>query len=141
MARRKYQEEMSYEELLKAVGDIESKMADKMSDRELLRIVKRIESPLFEFEFRNMGPRKRCKENVVAKQRFTTRLKELRQTSQDDNVGVEIIHALKREIALQTQNQPDIQPHHTLHFNMQAKVFTHAFQSTTFSVKEFQQGS
>ena len=28
-----------------------------------------------------------------------------------------------------------------LHFNMQAKVFTHAFQSTTFSVKEFQQGS
>ncbi|RMX59129.1 hypothetical protein pdam_00009813 [Pocillopora damicornis] len=35
----------------------------------------------------------------------------------------------------------DIQLHHMLHFNMQAKVFTHAFQSTTFSVKEFQQGS
>ena len=42
---------------------------------------------------------------------------------------------------LQIQNQPDIQPHHTLHFNMQAKIFTHAFQSTKFSVIEFKQGS
>ena len=33
---------MSDEELLKAVEDIESKMADEMSDRELLRAVKRI---------------------------------------------------------------------------------------------------
>ena len=84
---------MSDEELLKTVEDIESKMADEMSDRELLRAVKRIKSPLFEFEFRTIGPRKYCKENVVAKQWFTTRLKELRRPSQDDNVGVEIIHA------------------------------------------------
>ena len=55
---------MSDEELLKTV-DIESKMADEMSDRELLRAVKRIECPLFEFEFRTIGPRKCCKENVV----------------------------------------------------------------------------
>ena len=75
MAKRKYQKEMSDEELLKAVEDIESKMADEMSDRELLRAVKRIESPLFEFEIRTMGPRRRHKENVVAKQRFTTRFK------------------------------------------------------------------
>ena len=84
---------MTDEELLKTVEDIESKMADEMSDRELLRAVKRIKSPLFEFEFRTIGPRKCCKENVVAKQWFTTRLKELRRPSQDDNVGVEIIHA------------------------------------------------
>ena len=88
-----------------------------------------------------MGPRKRWKENVVAKQQFTTRLKELRQPTQDDDVGVEIIHALECAIALQIQNQPDIQPHHMLHFNRQAKVFTHAFQSTTFSVKELPRGS
>ena len=73
---------MSDEELLKTVH-IESKMADEMSDRELLRAVKRIESSLFEFEFRTIGPRKCCKENVVAKQWFTTRLKELRQPSQE----------------------------------------------------------
>ena len=78
---------------------------------------------------------------MVAKQRFTARLKELRQPSPDDNVGVSITHALERAIAQQIQNQPDIQPHHTLHFNMQAEGYTHAFQSTTFSVKEFQQGS
>lgn len=42
MAKRKYQKEISDEELLKAVEDIESKMADEMSDRELLRAVKRI---------------------------------------------------------------------------------------------------
>ena len=42
MAKRKYQKEISDEELLRAVEDIESKMADEMSDRELLRAVKRI---------------------------------------------------------------------------------------------------
>ena len=64
MEKRKYQEEMSNEELLKAVEDVESKMADEMSDRELLRAVKRIESPLFELEFQTMGLRKRCKTKV-----------------------------------------------------------------------------
>ena len=50
-------------------------------------------------------------------------------------------HALERTIAQQIQNQPDTQPHHTLHFNMQAEGYTHAFQSITFSVKQFQEGS
>ena len=45
------------------------------------------------------------------------------------------------QLLYKSKNQPDIQPHHTLRFNMQAKIFTHAFQSTTFSVKEFKQGS
>ena len=57
---------------------------------------------------------------MVAKQRFTARLKEIRQPSPDDNVGVSITHALERAIAQQIQNQPDTQPHHTLHFNMRA---------------------
>ena len=64
-----------------------------------------------------------------------------RITPPDDNVGVSITHALERAIAQQIQNQPDIQPHHTLHFKMQAQGYTHAFQSTSFSMKEFQQGS
>ena len=141
MAKRKFVEDLSDEELLKVVEDIESKMVNEMSDEELLKAVKRIETPLFEFEFRTVGLGKRWKTNVVVKQRFTARLKELRQPSPDDNVGVSITHALERAIAQQIQNQPDIRPHHTLHLNMQAEGYTHAFQTTTFSVKEFQQAN
>ena len=68
---------------------------------------------------------------MVAKQRFTARLKELRQPSPDDNVGVSITHELERAIAQRIQNQPDTQPHHTLHFNMQAKGYTYLFRSAT----------
>ena len=57
---------------------------------------------------------------MVAKQRLTAYLKEKRQPSPHDNVGVSITHALERAIAQQIQNQPDTQPHHTLHFNMRA---------------------
>lgn len=112
-----------------------------MRDEEFFRAVKHFESPLFEFEFQTAGPRKRCKKNVVAKQRFTARWKELRQPSKDYNVGIEITHSLEHAIAQQIQNQPDIRPHHTPHFNMQAEGYIHTFQSTTFSVKEFQYGS
>ena len=63
--------------------------------------MKRIESPLFEFEFRTVGPRKHWKKNMVAKQRFTARLKELRPPSPDDNVFISITHALERAIAQQ----------------------------------------
>ena len=62
--------------------------------------MKRIESPLFEFEFRTVGPRKRWKKNVVAKQRFTARTKELRPPSPDD-LFISITHALERAIAQQ----------------------------------------
>ena len=51
-------------------------MVNEMSGEELLKAVKRIESLLLEFEFRTVGPCKRWKKNVVAKQRFTERLKE-----------------------------------------------------------------
>ena len=54
-------------------------MVNEMSDEELLKAVKCIESLLFEFEFRTVGPRKRWKKKMVAKQQFTARLKELRQ--------------------------------------------------------------
>ena len=31
--------------------------------------------------------------------------------------------------------------HSTMHFTMQSRAFTHAFQSTTFTVREFEEGS
>ena len=88
-----------------------------------------------------MGLCKCWKKNVVVKQQFTARLKEKRQPLPDNNVGVSSTHTLERAVAQQIQNQPDTQPHHKLNFNMQAEGYTHAFQSTTISVKTFQQGS
>ena len=79
MAKRKFVEELSDEELLKVVENIESKMVNEMNGKELLKAVKRFESLLFEFEFQTVGPCKRWKKNEVAKQRFTAHLKELRQ--------------------------------------------------------------
>ena len=62
MAKRKFVEELSDEELLKVVENIQSKMVNEMSDEELLKAVKRIKSPLFEFKFRPWG-----RENVGRK--------------------------------------------------------------------------
>lgn len=36
---------------------------------------------------------------------------------------------------------PNLQPHHTVHFTMQSDHFSHAFQSTTFTVDKFRQDS
>ena len=105
---------MSDEELLKVVEDIELKMVNEMSDEETYQIT----TLWILVQF--VGPCKRWKKNVVAKQWFTAHFKEKRQPSPDDNVGVSITHALERAIAQQIQNQPDTQPHHTLHFNMRA---------------------
>lgn len=65
-------------------------MADEMSNEELLKAVKRIKSPLFEFEFQTVGPLKCWKKNVVARQPFAAHLKEFCQPSQDDYDGAEI---------------------------------------------------
>lgn len=65
-------------------------MADETSNEELLKAVKRIKSPLFEFEFQTVGPLKRWKKNVVARQPFAAHLKEFCQPSQDDYDGAEI---------------------------------------------------
>ena len=64
MAKRKFVEELSDEELLKVVENIESKMVNEMSGEKLLKAVKHIESLLFEFEFRTVGPCKRWKKNL-----------------------------------------------------------------------------
>ena len=64
MAQRKFVEELSDEELLKVVENIESKMVNEMSGEKLLKAVKHIESLLFEFEFRTVGP---CKKGAVGR--------------------------------------------------------------------------
>ena len=60
--KKKFVEDLSDEELLKVVEDVELNMVKKMSDEELLKAVKHIESPLFKFKFRPWG-----RENVGRK--------------------------------------------------------------------------
>ena len=54
--------------------------------------------PLFEMEFGASGPGKNWIKNLVAKQRFTVRLQELRTPASDDGVGQEITFVLERAI-------------------------------------------
>jgi len=52
-----------------------------------------------------------------------------------------LTHALQRSIEQQIAQDPTLTPHSTVHFTMQSSAFTHAFQSTTFTVREFEEGS
>ena len=50
-------------------------------------------------------------------------------------------HALERAIERQIEADYTLTPHSTVHFTMQSNTFTHAFQSTTFTVREFEDGT
>jgi len=52
-----------------------------------------------------------------------------------------VTHALRRAIERQIASDDTLTPHSTIHFTMQSNTFTHAFQSTTFTVGEFREGS
>ena len=95
---------------------------------------------LFDFQFQKSGPRKNWK-NVVNKSTFNARLTQLRTPKPSDDIGDEITSALVRSIDQQIDTDPSIAPHHIIHFNMQAEGYRHAFQSTSFTVQEFSNGS
>jgi len=61
--------------------------------------------------------------------------------TQNDDLGTEVTHALQRAIKQQIEADNTLTPHYTVHFTMQPNTFTHAFQSTTFTVCEFEDGS
>lgn len=92
--------------------------------------------PLFEMEFRASGPGKNWIKNLVAKQRFTVRLQELRTPASDDDVGQEITSVLERAILKEMKKREKVAPHHVVHFHLQAG-YSHAFRSASFTVKEF----
>lgn len=64
-----------------------------------------------------------------------------RQAERTDNLGEEVTQALRRAIEQQIAADRTLSPHTTVHFTMHSSVFSHAFQSTTFTVREFEQGS
>jgi len=96
--------------------------------------------PLLEFELRPVGARRNW-QNVLNKQRFKATLKQHRDVTPRDNLGQELTHALQRSIEQQIAQDPTLTPNSTVHFTMQSSAFTHAFQSTTFTVREFEEGS
>lgn len=98
------------------------------------------EKPLFNFQFKKSGSRRGWKQ-IVNKSTFNANLIQLRTPTPKDNIGEEITSALVRSIDEQIKLDPSLAPHHMLHFNMQAEGYQHAFQSTSFTLAEFEEGS
>ena len=96
--------------------------------------------PLFEFHFTPTNPPRHW-QRVVERQRFRAVVDQNRELHPDDDLGGELTSALRRAIETQLRNSPNIEPHHAVHFTMQSDHFSHAFQSATFTVKEFQDDS
>lgn len=96
--------------------------------------------PLLEFNFTPTAHRQRWR-NVLHKQTFQARIEQKRRPTTSDNLGHEVTTALFRAIDREITRNTTLAPHSTVHFMMQSDQFTHAFQSTTFSVHEFRQGS
>ena len=97
-------------------------------------------NPLLEFDLQPVGARRNWR-NALNKQRYEATLRQQRDSTPNDNIGQELTHALRRSIQRQIDADNTLTPHSTVHFTMQSSAFTHAFQSTTFTVREFVQGS
>ena len=97
-------------------------------------------NPLLEFDLQPVGARRNWR-NALNKQRYEATLRQQRDSTPNDNIGQELTHALRRSIQRQIDDDNTLTPHSTVHFTMQSSAFTHAFQSTTFTVREFVQGS
>ena len=96
--------------------------------------------PLLDFQLRPLGARRNWK-NVVNKQRYDATIQQHRDPTDKEDLGHEVTQALRRAIERQIASDDTLTPHSTVHFTMQSNTFTHAFQSTTFTVREFREGS
>ena len=97
-------------------------------------------TPLLEFDLQPIGARRNWR-NVLNRQRFEATLRQRRDITSADNLGQELTRALQRSIEQQIAADNTLTPHSTVHFTMQSSAFSHAFQSTTFTVREFEEGS
>jgi len=97
-------------------------------------------SPLLDFQLRPIGARQRWK-NVLNKQRYQATLQQHRDVTSGDDLGVELVNALRRAIEGQIARDTTLTPNSTVHFTLQSDAFDHAFQSTTFTIREFEEGS
>ena len=63
------------------------------------------------------------------------------ETRNNDDLGGELTSALHGAIERELRNSQNLEQHHAVHFALQSDHFSHAFQSATFTVREFQQDS
>lgn len=96
--------------------------------------------PLLDFVLRPVGARRNWR-NVLNRQSYQGRIQQHRDPQPHDDLGQELTNGLRRTIQQQIEADHTLTPHSTLHFVMQSDAFTHAFQSTTFTVGEFEEGS
>jgi len=97
-------------------------------------------NPLLDFQLQPIGTRRNWR-NVLNKQRFEATLQQHRDATDNDDLGIEVTQALRRAIECQIASDDNLSPHSIAHFTMQSDNFTHAFQSTTFTVREFKDRS
>ena len=79
--------------------------------------------------------------SVLQKDRFRATLIQTREPGEREDLGEALTIALREAINERILATPNIAPHHAYHFTMQSDLFSHAFQSTTFTVREFQEDS
>ena len=98
-------------------------------------------SPLFTFHNTGRYERRGWQNQAAERDHFKLRLEQNRNASGSDNVGQELVEALHSVINEHLNSTERLQPHHYVHFTLQSKAFSHAFQSTEFTVREFREGS
>ena len=94
-----------------------------------------IPSPLFAFDFSAVGQRRRWR-NVVQGQSFRATLRQLREPRTNDDIGRQLVEALRVAIDRELQSL-QVRPYDRVNFSMQAHGFAVAFQSVNFEVREF----
>ena len=97
-------------------------------------------TPLLDFDLQPIGARRNWR-NVLNRQRCEATLRQRQDIAPTDNLGQELTCALQRSTEQQIADDNTLAPHSTVHFTMQSSAFTHAFQSTTFTVREFKESS
>ena len=99
-------------------------------------------NPLFEFHLETTQPRRNWR-NVLDKQDFKANIHQTREATPHDNLGQQITDALYLSVLHRMQADPTLQPHHRIHFVLQASTnqFNHPFQSSTFTLQEFEEGN
>ena len=97
-------------------------------------------SHLLDFQLQPVGARRRWN-NVLHKQRYQARLQQHRDPTPHDDLGNELTSALRRAVGRQIEDDHTLAPHSTLHFAMQSDTLPHAFQSNTFVLRVFVDGS
>ena len=99
--------------------------------------------PVFEFDLRRAQLPRRWR-NTVEKHRYSGKLRQQRNPTEDDNLGYEVADAIQRALNTSLEEQ-NLQPQDRVHFTLQSEAFSaannHCFQSTQFNAQDVATGT